>query len=104
SLTPMIRAGEIADEDKPMRAVFVSRGFIDLANRVSHAKAIDRLEKGYYLKYVTVLAESGDKPLGELPGIRNSRYWTDDIMNAQRSYFNQIVATSIAIKLAHHYL
>jgi hypothetical protein len=104
-MMPSIKLVEYDDEPKPMRAVFISAGFIDLMNNVAHAKAIDPIEKGYFQKYIIALAqEAGDKELRELPNLRNKKYWTDDLLNAQKSNFNQMVGMVVAIELSNHYL
>jgi len=104
-MMPSIKLVEYEDDPKPMRAVFISAGFIDLMNQVAHAKAIDRVEKGYFQKYVLALAqESGEKELKELPNLSNKKYWTDDMVNEQKSNFNQMVGMVVAIELSHHYL
>jgi hypothetical protein len=104
-VTPFVRLIEYPDEPKPMRAVFISVGFIDLVNNIAHAKAIDKIKKGYFEKYVLSLSqETGEKELKELPDLNNPKYWSEDILNSQLSYFNQMVGQVIAIKLAHHYL
>lgn len=103
---PFVKLAEYPEEDKPMRFVFVSVGFIDLMNYVAHAKAIDdKLEKGYFERYVLSLAaETGEKELKELPNLSNPKYWTEDVLNEQLSNFNQMVGAAVAIKLSHHYL
>lgn len=104
-VTPFVHVIEYPDDVKPMRAVFVSAGFIDLVNNIAHAKAIDKIQKGYFKNYVLSLAqESGEKELKELPGLSDKRLWTDDVLNEQLSNFNQIVGAVVGIKLAHHYL
>ncbi len=102
---PFVKTVEYPDENEPLRLVFVSVGFIDLMNHVSHAKAIDRIQPGYFQRYLVSLAdESGDFSLKELPGISDRRYWSDDILNDQQSNFNQMVGMVVAIELSHHYL
>ena len=104
-MMPSIKLVEYDDEPEPMRAVFISAGFIDLMNNVAHARAIDRIEKGYFQKYLAMLAqESGEKELRELPNLSNKRYWSDDMLNEQKSNFNQMVGMVVAIELTHHYL
>ncbi|MEI7729349.1 MAG: hypothetical protein WCO56_07240 [Verrucomicrobiota bacterium] len=104
-MMPFIKLTEYPDESKPLRAVFISVGFVDLMNHVAHAKAIDRIEKGYFEKYVAALAqESGDKELHEPPKLDNKKYWTEDMINEQLSSFNQMVGMVLAIELSHHYL
>lgn len=104
-VTPFVRPVRYDDPDQPIRAVFVSAGFIDLVNNVAHAQAIDRLERGFFKRYIKILsAESGARELRELPGLNNDEFWTDDVLDEQFSLYNQIVSAVIAIKLSHHYL
>jgi hypothetical protein len=106
-VTPFVRLEELTSPDfpAPMATVFISAGFIDLVNNVAHAKAIDKVQKGYFEKYVLSLAqESGEKELKELPNLNDKRFWTFDMMNEQLSNFNQIVGEVVGIKLAHYYL
>jgi hypothetical protein len=104
-MCPSIKLVEYEDDPTPMRAVFISAGFIDLMNQVAHAKAIDRIEKGYFQKYITLLAqETGEKEIKELPNLSDKRYWTEDMMNEQKSNFGQMVGMVVAVELSHHYL
>jgi hypothetical protein len=104
-MMPFIKLTEYPDEAKPLRAVFISAGFVDLMNHVAHAKAIDRIDKGYFQKYVVNLSqETGEKELHEPPKLDDKRYWTEDMMNEQLSNFNQMVGMVVAIELSHHYL
>lgn len=104
---PFVRLEEMTNPDsgETTACVFVSAGFIDLVNNVAHAKAIDKIEKGYFQKYVLSLSEeSGEKELKPLPNLDNKKYWSMDMMNEQLSSFNQIVGEVVGIKLAHFYL
>lgn len=102
---PSIKPVEYPGPDGPMRAVFISAGFIDLVNLVAHAKAIDSVQKGYFENYIILLSkETGAKELSPLPNGNDKKYQTDEILNSQRSYFNQMVAMVLAIELSHHYL
>lgn len=106
-VTPFVRLEELSvpEMPTPMACVFVSAGFIDLVNNVAHAKAIDKIEKRYFERYIQLLSkESGEKELRELPNLSDKRYWTQDVLNEQLSNFNQIVGEVVAIKLAHYYL
>ena len=104
-VTPFVRTVEYPDEKNPLRMVFISAGFIDLINNVAHAKAIDKLQKGYFARYISSLAEeSGETSLKELPDLSDKRFWTDDMMNEQLSNYNQMVGMVVAIELSHHYL
>jgi hypothetical protein len=107
-MTPFVRMMYYPEGDaggKPLRGVWISAGFIDLVNHVAHAKAIDRIQKGYFQKYVVQLAgESGEKELKPLPDDTNPKFWTEDMLNEQQSNFNSIVGIVTGIKLAHHIL
>jgi hypothetical protein len=85
--------------------VAISTGFIALLNRIAHAKAIDRIQPGYFNQYIADLAQANenDSP----PSLRNletPRYWNDDILVEQASLFNQMVGLTLALNLSHHYL
>ena len=88
-----------------MGRVVISAGFIDLINHIAHAKAIDRIQPGYFEGYVLNLGRqtASDAP-PDLPGMVDPRYWKDDVMNDQMTYFNQMIGMALAINLAHHYL
>ncbi len=102
---PFIKPTEYPDEKQPIRMVFISVGFLDLINHVAHAKAIDKIEPGYFEKYLLTLAEEqGEKSLKEPPKIEDKRFWTDEIMNEQLSNFNQMTGMLVAMNLSHFYL
>jgi len=104
---PFVRLEEMVNPNtsQKLACVFVSVGFVDLVNNVAHAKAIDRIEKGYFKNYILSLSrENGQRQLQPLPGISDPRFWTDRMMNEQESNFNQIVGGVIGTKLAHYYL
>lgn len=104
-MMPSIKPVEYPGDNGPMRAVFISAGFIDLVNLVAHAKAIDNIKKGYFENYILSLSkETGEKELSPLPDRDNKQYTTEEVLNNQRSYFNQMVAMVLAIELSHHYL
>jgi hypothetical protein len=104
-VTPFIRLLYYADEPKPIRGVWISAGFIDLVNNVAHARAIDKIEKGYFARYIQLLSqEASQTSLRPLPSDSNPNYWTEDMLNEQLSNFNSIVGVGVGIKLAHHYL
>jgi hypothetical protein len=101
--SPVVAPLTLAEENHIVRQVSLSAGFIDLVNHIAHAKAIDHVQKGYFQQYIRNFAflSSGDSTF---PNIVESRYWTDDIMNDQLGYFNQIISAVMAINLSHHYL
>jgi hypothetical protein len=85
--------------------VSVSTGFIDLLNHIAHAKAIDRIQPGFFLQYVFVLAHEGaDANPAVPPNLDNARYWTDAVMRDQASFFNEMIGITLAMNLSHHYL
>ena len=86
----------------PIRAVYLSRGFVELVNFISHAKAIDAVSRGFLVKSMARLSlEGADGNVPELRAnaVRNS--WSFATMNCQASYFNQIAGCLAAIDLAH---
>lgn len=85
--------------------VYISIGFMELMNNVAHAKAIDKIRKGYFQKYIISLAlETGETSLKDLPDLDNPAFWSEEMMNEQLSNFNQMVGSLSAIKLSHFYL
>lgn len=106
-IMPFVRLEEMVNPNtsEKMACLFVSVGFVDLVNNVAHAKAIDRIEKGYFKNYILSLArENGQTELRPPPRMSDPRFWTDRVVNEQQSNFNQIVGGVIASKLAHYYL
>ena len=102
---PVIVPSEGDDENKSLREVKVSAGFIDLMNHIAHAKAIDRIQPGYFQQYIVNLSKAADTDAPpEPPNMIDDRFWTEDVMNDQASYFNQIIGMAMALNLSHHYL
>ena len=102
---PIIIPNLISEGSNTIKAVFVSAGFVQMINNLSHAKAIDHLDKGVFQKYTAVLAhETGETPLKSLPEADNPNNWSFDVLNEQVSNFNQMVGALVAIDMAHHYL
>jgi len=89
-----------AEAGKASGTVVVSSGFLELVNKLAHAKAIDKLTKGYLEKYVTGL---GNEPK-DLLEASNPRYWEASVMDEQASNFSQMVGTLLALEYSHHYL
>lgn len=84
------------------RQVCISAGLISLLNHLCHALAIDHVQPGYFNQYVENFCRAGPNPTP--PEIVDARYWTDDILNDQMSYFNQMVGFIMALNLSHQYL
>jgi hypothetical protein len=102
---PVILPAESGEGGEDARQVKVSVGFIDLINHIAHAKAIDRIQPGYFQLYVINLSHAAEKDAPpEPPNMVDDRYWTDAVMNDQGSYFNQMIGLTVALNLSHHYL
>jgi hypothetical protein len=102
---PVIFPVETCADHNVRRQVELSAGFIDLINHLCHAKAIDNIQAGYFDEYVDNLARvCAANPQAPLPRIVESRYWSDEVINDQMSYFNQMMGMIMAINMAHHYL
>ena len=66
--TPFLKPCEMADGTNTLRAVSISAGFVDFANHLSHAKAIDQWDRGFLKKPLAALAqETGATALKDLP-------------------------------------
>jgi hypothetical protein len=95
----------LVDPTKGLRAVYLSKGCVDLLNYISHAKAIDGSSHGFFDKSMARLAmESGDGGLPDLLANSARNAWSFPIMNRQASHFNQMAGGLMAIELAHVYL
>jgi len=101
--TPVISPVVLTDEGKSQAEVCISAGFIDLMNHIAHAKAIDKIQPGFFSAYVQNLGRIHGQAF-VLPDMVDARYWTDDVMDSQVSFFNQMVSMLMAINLSHHYL
>jgi hypothetical protein len=102
--SPVVTPIATTEDNKISRQVTLSAGFIDLLNHICHAKAVDHIQPGFFDQYIKNLSrEAGDGTV-QPPTIVNPRYWTDDVINDQMSYFNQMVGFIMAINLSHHYL
>lgn len=84
--------------------VSISTGFVDLINHIAHAKAIDRIQPGYFDQYMSSLAGQAQSGTLKAPEIAEDRYWADSVMNDQASFFNQMIGLTVAINLSHSYL
>jgi len=103
--SPLVAPLTVTEDNHVLRQVSLSAGFIDLINHIAHAKAIDRVQPGYFLQYVRIFSHvSMSDAAAAPPNIVEARYWTEDIMNDQIGYFNQMISLVMAIHLSHHYL
>jgi hypothetical protein len=102
---PVVTPVAVTEENRVVRQVSLSAGCIDVVNHICHAKAIDKVQPGFFDQYVKNLARlsAGDAPAPP-PPIVEAKYWTEDIINDQLSYFNQMLGVLTAINLTHHYL
>ncbi|HEY3912905.1 MAG TPA: hypothetical protein VGN61_00350 [Verrucomicrobiae bacterium] len=102
---PVVAPISSMDDNRVARQVCLSAGFIDVVNHICHAKAIDRIEPGYFDQYVKTMADLyATNPAATCPNIIKPCYWSEELMNDQISYFNQVIGLVTAINLSHHYL
>jgi hypothetical protein len=101
---PHLQLGEKPGSSNNSQVVFVSRELIEVLNYVSHAKAIDHVDSGYFDKAVHSLARQPRFDLSALQQPTNANAWAFNTMNWQMSHFNQMAAGLTAIQMAHHYL
>jgi hypothetical protein len=102
---PLIAPVAFSVANHLQRQIEVSAGFIELVNCLCHAKAIDKIQPGYFDQYVGNLARaSAANPSAAPPPILEPRFWTPSVLNDQLSYFNQMMGMMMAINMAHHYL
>lgn len=102
--TPAMTLVKTNDQNKSLGQVSISVGFVDLINHIAHAKAIDRMEPGYFDRYMADLGRQTTTATPQAPDITADRYWTDAVMNDQASYFNQMMGMTMAINLSRQYL
>jgi hypothetical protein len=102
--SPVVTPIAVTEDNNVLRQVTLSAGLIDLLNHICHAKAADRIQPGFFDHYVKTLVDATGDGMVQPPGIVDPRYWTDDVINDQMSYFNQMIGFIVAINLSHHYL
>lgn len=103
--TPLAQPRAYFDGSNSLQAVHISPGFIDLMNSISHAKAIDDVQKGFFKTYVERLGlETGFELPRSVQEILQAKAWSLETKNYQMSRFNQMVGAVIAIEMAHQYL
>lgn len=90
--------------DANVGTVALSASWLDLINRLAHARALEESTEGCFSRYVQNLAPDGSST--ELVGksLSPEQAWNFDTMNHQVSLFNQMAGALVAIEMAHHYL
>jgi hypothetical protein len=102
---PYLQPGAQAKDGTNWNAVFVSPALFEVLNYISHARAVDLVDEGFFAKAVNSLAcDNGDKGLPPLYQPTHEKSWAFNTMNGQLSYFNQMAAGLLAIEMAHHHL
>jgi hypothetical protein len=102
---PYLELGPQSAANTNARAVFVSGALFDALNYVSHARAVDAVDNGFFVKAVNSLAcDNGEKGLPALYQPTHDKAWSFNTMNLQLTYFNQMAAGLLAVEMAHHYL
>jgi hypothetical protein len=95
----------VREGKKVWGGVSISAGYIALINHLAHAKAIDTIEPGYFRQYMLNLGrQTGNASAPDPPDMVDNRYWTDQVMNEQASYFNEMAGMTLALSLSDHYL
>jgi hypothetical protein len=102
--SPVVAPIVTTEDNSIVRQVALSAGFIDLVNHICHARAADNIEPGFFDRYIKNLAQCSDGEMAQPPSIEDPRFWTDDVRNDQRSYFNQMIGFIVAVNLSHLYL
>jgi hypothetical protein len=102
--SPVVTPIATTEDNRVVRQVALSAGFIDLVNHICHARAVDNIQPGFFDRYIKNLVQGTGGDVLQPPTIVDSRYWTDRVINDQMSYFNQMIGFMMAINLAHHYL
>jgi hypothetical protein len=104
---PLHRSFQAEEEAAGNRAAeaLLPAGVVDFLNHVTHAKAIDSVQRGFLKEYAGRLSLiATNTPCLELEPARQSKFWEAKMMNSQISYFNQLAGGLVAIDMAHHYL
>ena len=102
--SPVVTPIVTTEDNRVRRQVALSAGFIDLLNHICHAKAVDHIQPGFFDQYIKNLVVGIGGGMVQPPSIVDPRYWTDDVINDQMSFFNQMIGFMMAINLSHHYL
>ena len=103
--TPYLQPGAQAKDGTNLHAVFVSPALFEVLNYISHARAVESADNGFFAKAVNSLAcDNGDKGLAPLYQPTHEKSWAFNTMNWQLGYFNQMAAGLMAIEMAHHHL
>ena len=100
--TPYLQLRRAGSNDS--NVLFVSQGLIDVLNYVSHAKAVDQVDAGFFEKAIERLARQSGSEMRGLLRPTHTNAWAFNTMNWQMSHFNQMAAGLTAVQMAHHYL
>src|SRR5687767_4906776 len=95
--TPYLQPGTQPKDNTNWQAVYVSPPLIDVLNYVSHAKAVDNVDSGFFAKAINSLASENGNALAALYQPTHKKSWAFNTMNWQLSHFNQMAAGLIAI-------
>ncbi len=104
SRIPSLQPCERSTGPNKFYGVSISSGFIEFANALTHAMALDEVRRGYFKGFLNSLAEGDGSGALALLDLTHAQSWSFDVMNHQMSRFNQIMGTLVAIDMAHHYL
>jgi hypothetical protein len=100
---PYLQPSDRLGASNNLRGAYISKGLIDVLNYVSHAKAVDQVDSGFFEIAAKGLTETKDVSSNVLQST-HPKAWAFNTMNWQMSHFNQMAAGLTAIQMAHHYL
>ncbi len=79
--------------------VRLSTGFVEAIQRLAHAHALNRVERGYFQRYLKSLDRGGTGGSSVLPDRDRAEYWTLEVMNARMTAANAMLAVVASMHL-----
>ena len=85
--------------------VLLSAGCLELMAGLAHAKAMDRVQPGFFTLYAVRLATNTNATESAvLADIAKAKRRAETLANDEASNFRELIGMAVAIELAHHYL
>jgi hypothetical protein len=100
---PILRLEAVSEQDRRKGILVVSTGFIELIDQIACAEAIEIVKPGYLRKFLSTLDADGQGFKASAEEAILTSYSTE-IQNERKTGFNQLMASTLAICLAQHYL
>lgn len=79
--------------------VKLSSGFVEAIQRLAHALAINRVERGYFQRYLKLMDRSGSEMPGALPNADRPDFWGAEVVNARITAANAMLAVAASMHL-----